>query len=320
MDADRGAELVRQLALAEGFQQCGIARADFLAEEAPKLEQWLKLGYQGRMKYLENHFDERLDPRKLVTGARSVISLLYDYRPKKDIEPVSGLKIARYAYGEDYHVVIKEKLRKLAERMKEQIGDFDGRVFVDSAPVMERQWARRAGLGWLGKNGLLLNQHRGSYFFLAEIICDLDLSPDAPVADRCGTCTACVDACPTQAIVQSGVVDSNRCISYLTIELKGSIPDEFHGRMDNWIFGCDVCQEVCPWNRFSQPNTEPRFEPTGEWPSFTASEWTELTESVFRKNFKGSAVKRAGFAGLVRNIGAASGQKAQDQNTLEVKS
>ncbi|MFM8346957.1 MAG: tRNA epoxyqueuosine(34) reductase QueG, partial [Bacteroidota bacterium] len=178
-------------------------------------------------------------------------------------------------------------------------------VFVDSAPVMERQWARRAGLGWLGKNGLLLNQQRGSYFFLAEIICDLELLPDAPVADRCGTCTACVDACPTQAIVQSGVVDSNKCISYLTIELKGSIPEEFQGRMDNWIFGCDVCQEVCPWNRFARPHSETRFDPKGEWPSFTASEWKELTEEVFRRNFKGSAVKRTGFAGMVRNVGAA---------------
>jgi len=307
MDADRATGLVRQLALEEGFQQCGIAKADFLESEAPKLEQWLRLGYQGKMQYLENHFDKRLDPRKLVPGARSVISLLYDHRPKVEIDPPSGLKIARYAYGEDYHQVIREKLKALAVAMKAHIGDFDGRVFVDSAPVMERQWAQRAGLGWLGKNGLLLNQQRGSYFFLAEIICDLDLSPDAPVADRCGTCTACIDACPTAAIVQPGVVDSNRCISYLTIELKDAIPDEFHGRMDNWIFGCDVCQEVCPWNKFARPHAEPRFDPKGEWPGFSTSEWKELTEEVFRKNFKGSAVKRAGQVGLRRNIDAALG-------------
>jgi len=260
------------------------------------------------MHYLENHFDLRLDPTKLVPGARSVISLLYDYSPTQEIDPPSGLKIARYAYGEDYHVVIREKLRKLAGALRTEIGDFDGRVFVDSAPVMERQWAQLAGLGWLGKNGLLLNQQRGSYFFLAEIICDLELEPDVPVADRCGTCTACVDACPTQAIVGPGVVDSNRCISYLTIELKDAIPDEFHGRMDNWIFGCDVCQEVCPWNKFARTHTEPRFEPQGEWPGFTRSEWKELTEEVFRKNFRSSAVKRAGYLGLVRNIAAATGE------------
>ena len=315
MDPSQAAAIVRRLAVESGFQQCGIAKAEFLEEEAPRLEQWLRLGYQGKMQYLENHFDLRLDPTKLVPGAKSVISLLYDYTPKQDLDFSSGFKVARYAYGEDYHVVIREKLRKLADEIKSQIGDFDGRIFVDSAPVMERQWAQRAGLGWLGKNGLLLNRQRGSYFFLAEIICDLNLETDAPVINHCGTCTACIDACPTDAIVGQGVVDGSRCISYLTIELKDSIPDEFRGRMDGWIFGCDVCQEVCPWNRFSRQHQEPRFEPKGDWPQFTRTEWKELTEEVFRRNFRGSAVKRTGYAGLLRNISAADDESSSAMET-----
>lgn len=288
-----------------GFQHCGISKAEFLAEEAPLLEKWLNQGYQGSMSYMERHFDERLDPTKLVPGARSVVSLIYNYYPSVEIRPEDGLKVARYAYGEDYHKVIKEKLKLLISQLQSEIGSFDGRVFVDSAPVMERQWAQRAGLGWLGKNSLLLNQNMGSYFFLAELIIDLELESDAPVIDRCGTCTACIDACPTGAIIQPGVIDSNRCISHLTIELKDSIPDSFKGRMDDWIFGCDVCQEVCPWNRFSKPHREPRFEPQGEWKDFTASDWKELTEEVFKRNFKNSPLKRAGFSGLKRNINSA---------------
>ena len=295
-------KLVKQRALEAGFQQCGIAKAQFLSEEAPLLEKWLKNGYHGSMSYMENHFDKRLDPTKLVPGSKSVVSLLYSYFPSKTIENENGLKIARYAYGEDYHVVIKDKLYALVETLRQDIGDFDGRVFVDSAPVMERQWAQRSGLGWLGKNSLLLNQSMGSYFFLAELIIDLELEPDAPVTDRCGTCSACIDACPTDAIVQPGVVDSNKCISHLTIELKEAIPAEFSGRMENWIFGCDICQEVCPWNRFSKTHQEPRFEPRGDWPDFTKREWKELTEELFTKNFGKSAVIRAGYAGLQRNI------------------
>jgi epoxyqueuosine reductase len=297
---------VKQRVLEAGFQKCGISKAEFLATEAPLLEQWLKKKFHGSMGWMERHFDERLDPSRLVPGAKSVVSVLYNYFPSKEFHPAGELKIARYALGEDYHQVIKEKLKDLISGLRAEIGDFDGRVFVDSAPVMERQWAQRAGLGWLGKNSLLLNQSMGSYFFLAELIIDLELEPDGPVTDRCGTCTACIDACPTDAIVQPGVIDSNRCISHLTIELKESIPGEFSGRMDNWIFGCDVCQEVCPWNKFSTPNNEPRFEPAGEWPEFTATEWKELTEEVFNKNFKKSAVKRTGWAGLKRNISFAA--------------
>lgn len=299
--------LVKQRAKEEGFQHCGISRAEFLSEEAPLLEKWLKKGFHGSMSYMERHFDERLDPTKLVPGARSVISLTYNYYPSQEVKQEDGLKIARYAYGEDYHHVIKEKLKSLLEKLRSEIGAFDGRVFVDSAPVMERQWAQRSGLGWLGKNSLLLNQNMGSYFFLAELIIDLELDPDPAVTDRCGTCTACLDACPTGAIVQAGVVDSNRCISHLTIELKDSIPDSYKGQMENWIFGCDVCQEVCPWNRFSKPHDEPRFVPQGDWVEFTASEWKELTEEVFKKNFKKSPLMRAGYLGLKRNISAAAG-------------
>lgn len=254
------------------------------------------------MAYMERNIDLRLDPRKLVPGAKSVVSLIYNYYPSVEINPESSLRISRYAFGEDYHRVIKDKLYLLLQELQKEIGDFNGRVFVDSAPVMERQWAQRSGLGWLGKNSLLLNQSMGSYFFLAELIIDLDLEADAPVSERCGTCTACIDACPTDAITQAGVVDSNRCISHLTIELKADIPKEFSGKMENWIFGCDVCQEVCPWNRFSKPNTESRFQPTGEWPHFSDREWIEMTEEIFEKNFNKTALKRAGFNGLQRNI------------------
>ena len=307
MNASQASALVKQLAREEGFQACGIAEAGFLEEEAPLLERWLRNGHYGRMGWMENHFDKRLDPRKLVPGARSVVSLVYSYFPSKKIGQPDSFKVARYAYGEDYHQVVREKLRNLMQRLSERIGRIEGRVFVDSAPVMERQWAQRAGLGWLGKNSLLLNQTLGSYFFLAELIVDLVLEPDAPVKDHCGTCTACMDACPTQAIVGPGVVDAGRCISYLTIELKEAIPDEFAGRMDGWIFGCDVCQEVCPWNRFAKAHREPRFEARGEWPDFTAREWTEMTEEVFRKQFPKSAVNRAGFDGLMRNIRMSGG-------------
>ena len=253
------------------------------------------------MSYLENHFDKRLDPRKLVPGAKSVISLVYNYYPKKDLASSDGLKIAKYAYGKDYHFVVKDKLKTFFEELKNQIGEIDGRVFVDSAPVHERAWAAKSGLGWIGKNSLLLNKEMGSFFFLAEIILDLELTPDGPVKDHCGTCTACMDACPTDAIPEPYVVDGSKCISYLTIELKDEIPHHFKDKMEGWIFGCDICQDVCPWNRFSKPHQEREFEP-GEWENFTKEDWTELTEEVFRKVFKKSAVKRAKFLGLKRNI------------------
>ncbi|MBV6643092.1 MAG: tRNA epoxyqueuosine(34) reductase QueG [Cyclobacteriaceae bacterium] len=293
--------LVKQIASQLGFSFCGISRATYLEEEAPKLEEWLRRNYQGKMSYLENHFEKRLDPRKLVPGAKSVISLIFNYFPEKDQATRDGFKVAKYAYGKDYHFVIKDKLKDFFEKLKNQIGEIDGRVFVDSAPVHERAWAAKSGLGWIGKNSLLLNKEMGSFFFLAEIILDLELNPDGPVKDHCGTCTACMDACPTDAIPEPYVVDGSRCISYLTIELKEEIPDEFHDKMEDWIFGCDICQDVCPWNRFSKPHEEPAFQPGG-WENFTKDDWTELTEEVFRKVFKKSAVKRTKFSGLKRNI------------------
>lgn len=293
--------LVRAIAAELGFSFCGISKAGFLNDEAPKLEAWLKRGYQGKMGYLENHFDKRLDPTKLVPGAKSVISLVYNYFPNKVLSETSGLKIAKYAYGQDYHVVVKDKLKDLMYRLREKVGAVDGRVFVDSAPVHERAWASKSGLGWIGKNSLLLNRKMGSFFFLAELIIDLELEADGPVKDYCGTCTACMDACPTDAIPQPYVVDGSRCISYLTIELKEEIPAEFRDSMENWIFGCDICQDVCPWNRFSKPHHEQLFEPQG-WENIREDEWMDLTEEVFQKVFRKSAVKRTKYAGLKRNI------------------
>ena len=285
-----------------GFSFCGISKAEFLTEEANRLEEWLKRGYQGKMSYLENNVDKRLDPRLLVDGAKSVVSLIYNYYPKEDINQQGDLKIARYAYGEDYHFVIKEKLKILLNRLQESIGEIHGRAFVDSAPVMERQWAAKSGLGWLGKNSLLLNKKMGSYFFLAELIIDLELAYDGPIKDYCGTCTACMDACPTDAIATPYVVDGSKCISYFTIELKEEIPAEVKGKFENWIFGCDICQEVCPWNRFSKSHDEPRFEPHESLKEMKKDDWVEITDEVFQKLFKKSAVKRTKLEGLKRNI------------------
>lgn len=300
----KNAQLIKSTAAQLGFDFCGIAKAEFLEAEAPRLEEWLNRNYQGKMAYLANHFDKRLDPTKLVPGAKTVVSLVYNYYPEKKLpENPDDIKLAKYAYGEDYHVVIKEKLKTLLEILREKIGEIEGRAFVDSAPVMERQWAQKAGLGWIGKNSLLLNREMGSFFFLAELIIDLEVEPDAPLAkDYCGTCTACIDACPTDAIVQPGVVDGSRCISYLTIELKDAIPDEFLGKMENWAFGCDICQDVCPWNRFSRPHQEPAFGPHPELQGFSKKDWIEMTEETFQKVFKKSAVKRTKFAGLKRNL------------------
>lgn len=287
-----------------GFMFCGISKAGFLEEEAPRLESWLKNGYHGEMQYMENHFDKRLDPTRLVEGARSVISLALNYYPEARQADPQAPKISKYAYGTDYHFVIKDKLKGLLEVIREKIGDVDGRAFVDSAPVLDKAWARKAGLGWVGKNSNLLNRNSGSFFFLAELILDLELAPDiAPARDHCGTCTRCIDACPTQAIVGPYLVDGSRCISYLTIELKNEIPHEFRGKMDNWMFGCDVCQDVCPWNRFSIVHAEPAFTPQEELLGFTRADWEEMTEETFRKVFKNSPVKRTRYAGLKRNIG-----------------
>lgn len=284
-----------------GFLSCGISRAEFLEEEAPRLESWLRQGMHGEMAYMENHFDKRLDPRKLVPGAKSVISLLYNYFPAEQQQP-DTYKISKYAYGEDYHYVIKEKLRDLMAFIQDEIGEVHGRAFVDSAPVLDKAWAARSGLGWVGKHSNLLTRQVGSFYFIAELILDLDLDYDTPTTDHCGSCTACIDACPTMAIVQPYVVDGSKCISYYTIELKDEIPRSLKGSFDNWVFGCDVCQDVCPWNRFSKPNSDPRFSPKPELLEFGKQDWEELTEEVFRKVFHKSAVKRTKFRGLSRNI------------------
>jgi epoxyqueuosine reductase len=286
-----------------GFLFCGIAKAGFLEEEAPRLESWLKKGFHGEMSYMENHFDKRLDPRLLVDNAKSVISLgLNYYSEQQQLDPEAP-KISRYAFGADYHDVIKQKLFILLDLIREKVGDVNGRAFVDSAPVLDRAWAKKAGMGWIGKNGNLISKQKGSFFFLAELIIDLELEYDIePTKDYCGSCTRCLDACPTDAIVAPAVVDGSRCISYLTIELKNEIPQEFKGKTDNWMFGCDICQDVCPWNRFSVLHNEPDFQPPPELLSMTKADWEEITEDTFKKVFKNSAVKRTKFNGLQRNI------------------
>lgn len=296
-------QLIKSEAQKLGFLFCGIAKADFLEEEAPRLEAWLNKNMHGEMAYMENHFDKRLDPRLLVDGAKSVISLGINYYTDQTQDDPSAPKISKYAYAMDYHTVIKDKLKQLLQIINEKIGEVGGRAFVDSAPVLDKAWARKAGMGWIGKNSNLLNKKAGSFFFLAELIIDLELEYDiAPTADHCGTCTNCIDACPTNAIVGPYVVDGSRCISYLTIELKNEIPQEFKGKMDNWMFGCDVCQDVCPWNRFSVINTEPAFTPHPDLLHLKKADWQEITQDVFQKVFKNSAVKRTRFSGLTRNI------------------
>jgi epoxyqueuosine reductase len=293
---------IKEWAASLGFLFCGIAKAGFLETEAPRLEQWLKSGYHGQMNYMENYFDKRLDPRLLVDGAKSVISLGLNYY-NETLPQEAEYKVSKYAYGTDYHLVIKDKLKQLLSLIQQHIGEVDGRAFVDSAPVLDKAWAKKAGLGWIGKNANLLNKHSGSFFFLAELIVDLELEYDVePTADHCGTCTRCIDACPTDAIVGPYVVDGSRCISYLTIELKNEIPAEFKGKLDNWMFGCDVCQDVCPWNRFSVLTTEPQFKPSEEISGMTNKDWDEITADVFNKVFKNSAVKRTKLSGLKRNI------------------
>ncbi len=292
-----------------GFQFVGVAKAGFMEEEARRLEEWLNQGMHGQMHYMANHFDKRVDPTKLVPGAKTVVSLLYNYHaPEKQNDP-SAPKISQYAYGEDYHFVIKRKLKDLLAFIREEVGEVEGRVFVDSAPVLERDWAKRAGNGWVGKHTLLLHPRAGSYFFLAELIIDLALDPDPPMKDYCGTCTRCIDACPTEAIAPEGyLVDGSKCISYLTIELREAIPNEFQDKMENWMFGCDICQEVCPWNRFAQVHEEPSFLPHPDLLEMKHSDWIELTEEVFREVFRRSAVKRTKFAGLQRNIAFLQGE------------
>ena len=299
--AERSAWIKRR-AQELGFASVGISTARELTEEAPRLEAWLKEGRHGEMSYMEGNFDKRLDPRKLLPGTKSVVSLLFNYHNPEGPSDETAPKIAQYAYGEDYHFVLKWKLKELLKWMRAEWGDVAGRVYVDSAPILERAWAERSGLGWIGKHSLLLNKHAGSYFFLAEMMLDLELEPDAPVTDHCGSCTRCIDACPTEAIIKPYVVDGSKCISYFTIELRGAIPEPVKGQMDNWMFGCDICQEVCPWNRHASPTTEPRFAPHPRLLDMTKADWEDLTEDVFRDVFKDSAVKRTGWMGLQRNI------------------
>jgi len=295
--------ILQEEAFRLGFSYMGVAKAGFMDEEARRLEQWLDKGYHGKMSYMANHFDKRVDPTLLVPGAKTVISLLYNYHNPQKQTATDAPKISQYAYGKDYHFVIKDKLKSLFKFIQENIGEIDGRVFTDSAPVLERDWAHKAGNGWNGKHTLMIHPKAGSYFFLSEIISDLELPIDAPMKDYCGTCTRCIDACPTDAIAPKGyLVDGSKCISYLTIELKEAIPKTFQHKLDNWMFGCDICQTVCPWNRFATKHKEAEFEPHPDLLDMKKSDWEELTEDVFRKIFKKSAVKRTKFSGLERNI------------------
>lgn len=284
-----------------GFLSCGISKAEFLEQEAPRLDQWLQNNYHGEMAYMANHFDKRLNPTLLVEDAKSVISLLLNYYPSETQNPES-YKISKYAYGTDYHAVIKQKLQEFLHSIQSEIGEVNGRAFVDSAPVLDKAWAAKSGLGWIGKNSNLITQKVGSFYFIAELIVDLPLEYDMPTTDHCGSCTACLDACPTQAIIQPYVVDGSKCISYYTIELKNQIPVEAKGYLDDWIFGCDVCQDVCPWNRFSKPHQEHLFQPKAELLNYTKQDWHEITEDVFKKVFKDSPIKRTKFEGFKRNI------------------
>jgi len=285
-----------------GFFSVGFSKAEFLEDEAPRLTNWLNKSMQGEMNYMNNHFDMRLDPRLLVPGAKSVISFLYNYFPSQEMD-TDGFKVSKYAYGEDYHQVIKDKLRAFVTDVKAEFGDIEGRVFVDSAPVLEKAWAQKSGLGWVGKNANLIHPKAGSFYFLAEWICDLDIEPDSAIRDYCGTCTRCMDACPTDAIPQPYIVDGSKCISYATIELRqDQLPTEFKGKMGDWIYGCDICQDVCPWNRFSTTHNEPRFQPREGLLSMSTSDWNDLTEDIYQELFRKSAVKRTKFEGLKRNI------------------
>ena len=296
------ADLIKTEAKRLGFLSSGISKAEFLETEAPRLEHWLNNNRHGSMQYMENHFDKRLDPTKLVEDSKSVISLLLNYFPSQTQKDTEAPKLSKYAYGNDYHHVIKSKLKALTHFIQNEIGEVNGRAFVDSAPVLDKAWAAKSGLGWIGKHSNLLTQQVGSFYFIAELIIDLDLEYDTITTDHCGTCTACIDACPTQAIVEPYVVDGSKCISYFTIELKDQLPNEMKGKFDDWIFGCDVCQDVCPWNKFSKPHREPLFNPHPDLLEMTKKDWEEITEDVFKKVFQKSAVKRTKFSGLKRNI------------------
>lgn len=294
-------ELIREEAIRLGFDHVGFSKAAFLEEEAPRLEQWLSKNYHGKMSYMERWFDKRLDPRLLVDNAKTVISLLLNYYPE-EIQQEGFPKISKYAYGKDYHFVIKDKLKLLSDFIRANIGEVNGRAFVDSAPVLDRAWAKKSGLGWIGKNGNLIHPKHGSFYFIAELIIDLEIAPDGPIRDYCGSCTRCIDACPTQAIVAPKVIDGSKCISYFTIELKEAIPESFKGKFDNWAFGCDTCQDVCPWNRFSKSTTESAFLETNSLQTVSATDWEEITEEIFKEKFKSSPLLRTGYDGIKRNL------------------
>jgi len=309
LDKNNLSKIIKSEALSIGFLSCGISKAEFLSEEAPKLENWLKSGFNGEMSYMERNFDKRLDPRLLVPGCKSVISLLFNYYTEKKAKNDHEPKISSYAYGKDYHFVIKARLRELLSRIKNLVGDINGRVFVDSAPVMDKAWAKKSGLGWIGKNTNLINKKTGSFFFIAELILDLELEYDHPTTDHCGSCTACIDSCPTNALATPYKIDATKCISYATIELKNNIPNSFKGNMKGWIFGCDICQDVCPWNRFSKNHNEPSFEDKKNISNMSKKEWKDLTKEVFDKVFKESPIKRTGYSGIKRNLNFAFSDK-----------
>ena len=302
----KNTEFIKTEAKKLGFSGCGISKARFLSEEAKNFEKWLSNGYQGSMSYLEKNIDKRLNPTILVPGSKSVISLAFNYFPPKKLIDNNNFIISKYAYGRDYHKVLKKKLKKLFFLMREKIGNIEGRVFVDSAPIHERAWAKLSGLGWIGKNSLLINKNQGSFFFLAEIICDLELEYDEPVLNKCGNCSRCIDACPTDAITKAQVINAKKCISYLTIENKDNIPEELNDSMNNSIFGCDICQDVCPWNKNSKPHEEIEFLPKKNLRKLRKKDWVELTEETFDRIFEGSAIKRTKYKGLKRNIRATS--------------
>lgn len=301
ISTEKNTAFIKSEAMRLGFMSCGISKAEFLEEEAPRLENWLNKQMHGEMKYMDNHFDKRLDPTKLVHGSKSVISLLLNYYPS-EFQAAETYKVSKYAYGQDYHLVIKDKLTALLYSIQTHIGEVSGRAFVDSAPVLDKVWAAKSGLGWMGKNSNLITKQVGSFYFIAELIVDLELDYDHATTNHCGSCTACIDACPTQAIVAPYQVDGSKCISYFTIELKENIPQEMKGKFEDWAFGCDICQDVCPWNKFSKPHSEPLFNPNPELLSMSKKDWNEITSETFNTVFKNSAVKRTKFEGLKRNI------------------
>ncbi len=309
MDQSRVAEIIKSKAIKHGFSYCGISKADFLESEAPRLEAWLKAGKQGTMSYMERNFDKRLDPRLLVEGCKTVVSLIYNYFPPKELKiHPNGYKVSTYAWGKDYHLVIKDKMKDLWEDLRETLGDFDGRMFVDSAPVLEKAWAVKSGVGWIGKNANLIVPKKGSFFFLSELLIDLEAEPDGPIKDFCGTCTRCIEACPTEAI-SPYVVDGSKCISYFTIELKEAMPVELKADFQDWIFGCDICQDVCPWNRHSKPHDEECFMPSDSFLGLSKQDWEEMSEEVFKELFHYSAISRTKLKGIQRSIAYVKGQK-----------